>query len=104
MSDKHTPGPWAIKAWSTTYDGGFTGSGHQVVSLTSDGEIAIFSTTEDAEGEDAEAEREAADLRLIAAAPELLAALRDLERVAGIASGFDDPERVAARAAIAKAA
>ena len=44
-----------------------------------------------------------ANQRLIAAAPDMLAALRDLERVAGIASSFDDPARVAARAAIAKA-
>lgn len=44
-----------------------------------------------------------ANARLIAAAPALLAALKDLERTAGQASMFDDPVRVAARAAIARA-
>jgi hypothetical protein len=40
---------------------------------------------------------------LFAAAPELLEALIDLERTAGLAAGKDDPVRVKARAAIAKA-
>ena len=44
-----------------------------------------------------------ADVRLIAAAPELLTALETLERLAGLPSMQDDPARVKARAAIAKA-
>ena len=40
---------------------------------------------------------------LIAAAPDLLEALEDLERTAGLPAMVDDPARVAARAAIAKA-
>ena len=40
---------------------------------------------------------------LIAAAPELLEALEDLERTAGLPAMVNDPSRVAARAAIAKA-
>ena len=43
------------------------------------------------------------DARLIAAAPELLEALENLERTAGLPAMSDDPVRVAARAAIAKA-
>jgi hypothetical protein len=44
-----------------------------------------------------------ADLRLIAAAPDLLKALIALERIAKIPAMKDDPVRVKARAAIAKA-
>jgi len=41
--------------------------------------------------------------RLIAAAPDLLKALENLEHTAGLPVMSDDPARVAARAAIAKA-
>ena len=40
---------------------------------------------------------------LMAAAPELLEALENLERTSGLPAIVDDPSRVAARAAIAKA-
>ena len=44
-----------------------------------------------------------ANARLIAAAPDLLEALENLERTAGLPAMENDPSRVAARAAIAKA-
>ena len=92
---KHTPGPWAIKKspkaeavtdgkdwpWLVSYnDGGY------------EGYLAIVQT-----------ENAKANARLISAAPELLEALENLERTAGLPAMQDDPARAAARAAIAKA-
>ena len=87
---KHTPGPWI---WGKDYDGLY-GAGP-------DNDVLTFARYEGmwlAYGSHREA-----DARLIAAAPELLAALIALERTAGIPAMNDDPVRVKARAAIAKA-
>jgi hypothetical protein len=94
---KHTPGPWEIgnaphsdcriyapsevHAIAKTYGPDLNGIG--VCALTGP--------------------MNRADARLIAAAPELLKALIALERTAGIPAMNDDPVRVKARAAIAKA-
>ena len=86
----HTKGPWiAVGHW---------------VEHPDDSTPDICNCDPDSMGQEGRSDKEiCANARLIAAAPDMLAALRDLERVAGIASSFDDPARVAARAAIAKA-
>ena len=82
----HTPGPWfSLGAGGTDYTVIASNKGEEVVGVS----------------EWIRAEDE--DLRLMATAPELLEALENLERTAGLPAMSDDPARVAARAAIAKA-
>ena len=88
---KHTPGPWLLEDRIIKY----------IISKPGDGYITrdvcrLDSSTMAAFAQEANA-------LLIAAAPELLAALIALERTAGIPAMNDDPVRVKARAAIAKA-
>lgn len=82
---KHTPGPWRIEEGV-----------HYACIRTNSGVIADMRFV-------GGAVRNMADARLIAAAPDLLEALTSLERISGIAAPHDDPARVTARAAIAKA-
>ncbi len=87
---KHTPGPWKVKSDYNVFSGGgrlVANSGGHSGSVCPE-EIH---------------EENKANAILIAAAPDLLEALENLERVAGIAMTEDDPDRVAARIAIAKA-
>lgn len=91
MTTKHTRGPWHTNkpiesngyVWVDPIDGVC-------------GEIATaWPTTTDGEAE--------ANARLIAAAPELLEALIELNSVSARGFLYDDPARIKARAAIAKA-
>ncbi len=92
MTMKHTPRPWSIH-WGTAQGG----SGHHIVDDTDHGELSRIATVlfhDDAEGETK------ANARLIAAAPDLLAALEEIAK--------NDPFNqssagIIARAAIAKA-
>lgn len=93
---KHTPGPWFI--------GDDNNAGCEVIA----GPVAIpldrMGRSPDAGGEYVISREEMiANSRLIAAAPDLLAALERLERLSGSAMATDDPAREWARAAIAKA-
>lgn len=89
---KHTPGPWHV---SEEWDGTSIKAGQFHVTHT------IQWCGWHPEEEDKAVTQ--ANARLIAAAPELLEALVDLERTAGLPAMMDDPVRVKARAAIAKA-
>lgn len=95
---KHTPGPWRIDR-AIAYDDG--DNGMSAVSISGDGWgefakcLVKFDDEDPPEGQ--------ANARLIAAAPDLLSALERLEMVSGLALMSDDPARMAARAAIAKA-
>jgi hypothetical protein len=80
----HTPGPWGY-----TYDGSSTWSIGPEAD-PQDGSVASIFDRKD--------ERARANARLIAAAPDLLAALKYLLELGG-----DDDRRIAAEAAIAKA-
>lgn len=86
----HTPGPWNVLPW-------FAPGGAEITTVQ-----ALNRTVADCPGEDETAK---ANARLIAAAPDLLAALERLE--AGvrlwISHGVSDEDMAAARAAIAKA-
>lgn len=92
---KHTPGPWKVSR--ADRDGAEV---RAIASVAWCGAAASFGLTETQTIDGDEAYVNAC---LIAAAPDLLAALEDLERTAGLAASHDDPVRVAARAAIAKA-
>lgn len=90
---KHTPGPWSVGdrpagEWWHIY------AGNQSI-------CTAHATSKKHAPVCAEMFR--ANAILIAAAPELLKALINLERTAGLPAMHDDPVRVAARAAIAKA-
>lgn len=97
---KHTTGPWEAT---------FT----DILGCSVDGYCRIRPTNREMFGHHTSLEiatlhlidevEQQANARLIAAAPDLLEALINLERVSGMASMRDDPGRVAARAAIAKA-
>lgn len=87
----HTPGPWAVNA-----DYGFVMQ-QRTRRIVAEVERMGF------KGNKAHKKRTLPDLCLIAAAPELLEALIHLEMLAGQPSMSDDPVRVSARAAIAKA-
>lgn len=94
MEHKHTPGPWEITSHRPPYseENDFPGVGISIP----DAELAsgIHEDAIEVWGENSEA-----NARLIAAAPELLEALRGVLRVADRATVEFD----AARAAIAKA-
>lgn len=94
MSAGHTPGPWRLEqtACLSVVADGHLGALAELRSRLDYGGMhpAVAATRE-------------ANARLIAAAPELLEALRHLEMVSGQPSMRDDPVRVAARAAITNA-
>lgn len=87
---KHTPGPWQVVRCNPS---------------PTSGEIMIRGSKPGflAEVRNCGSGDVGANAHLIAAAPDLLEALINLERVSGVASVRDDPARVAARAAIIKA-
>jgi len=89
---KHTPGPWriCIKPKSNHWHAGLTVGTDERTQLRICDPCVLNPNSR-------------ANARLIAAAPELLEALIDIERTAGIAASESDPVRVRARAAIAKA-
>ena len=89
---KHTPGPWRVKHKAKL---GWAGV------LTQEGDIIADIVVDGQDFRDPEQALD--DARLIAAAPDLLAALERLERLSGSAMMTDDPAREWARAAIAKA-
>ena len=94
MGYKHTPGPWSVKKHFSEW---LIGDGNYLIATTA-GSPAHLGR--------ASAERDAANARLIAAAPDLLKALEDCVAVmdrelAGLK--VIQPEFSAARAAIAKA-
>jgi len=86
MTNKHTPGPWEVSKHATPeyapQYGVYTGNGNDFAIVNGDNATA--------------------DAALIAAAPELLAALQDMLNNFG-ANDTDTPFIVNARAAIAKA-
>ena len=84
----HTPGPW--RTFDTAY-----GAVH-IVKRASDSHMTDVVVINRERNENA-----AADARLIAAAPDLLAALREM--MSAMDDGSDEPTLVDARAAIAKA-
>jgi len=92
---KHTAGPWIA-------EGTYVGDGKPCGEFQS---LVIA----DCESRHRQAKEQLANARLIAAAPELLEALRDLLGAAslsaarGVAFSIDSPGIVAARAAIARA-
>ena len=94
----HTPAPWRIE-WNTAQGG----EGHYITDINDMGEISRIAAVlfhDDTDGETR------ANARLIAAAPELLAALKDVLRIAQAASvgvPGNSPRLDRARAAIAKA-
>lgn len=84
---KHTPGPWVIQKADDAY------------CIASVGNLVIMPTAGKVKHDNSET-----DARLIAASPDLLEALeRLLEVVEQHDTPLSDPERIAARAAIAKA-
>lgn len=84
---EHTPGPWFLVSDNLAEDCAVieTRSGEEVLGVSE------------------WIRADVPDLRLMSAAPDLLKALVSLELTAGIPAMEDDPARVAARAAIAKA-
>lgn len=71
---KHTPGPWVVEGWDVREpDGCVINEGLQVVAIKNGAECSIYAATECGDGDEMEA-----NLHLIAAAPELLAALEFL--------------------------
>jgi hypothetical protein len=80
MSTQHTPGPWASNS-ADSFELGVYGSGYRIAKMTG-GEI----------------NRDVANARLIAAAPELLEALQAI-----IDTGLSTSKITAAKKAIAKA-
>ena len=91
MNNKHTPGPWAIRR----------ARGHVYIRAEHDAEVARMGG-ENVLADDSSA---AANARLIAAAPELLEALRDLVSAEGLPAGYANRKLLteAAQAAIVKA-
>lgn len=88
---KHTPGPWRVAGKRTGYIHG------------PDVQVCIVGNYRDTELLPFNKERWDADARLIAAAPDLLAALKDTLRLLTQAAGEDFNGVENARAAIAKA-
>jgi hypothetical protein len=88
--NKHTPGPWN------------TNSPDETLVLGPDRQV-VATTLQDEEDYQQNYDRRAADAILISAAPELLEALKGLERLASRWAGDHNKAIRAARAAIAKA-
>lgn len=93
MKAEHTPGKWKV-------EGSDNPDGSNLIVLDEDGRV-IADMCDSCGVEDCE-EAEA-NARLIAAAPDLLEALRDLHDACAHWEDQDDPVLVRARAAIAKA-
>lgn len=87
MSTKHSPGQWESDDYGAPEQ--LYGIRAQFVILSQDGPVAYVYTE--------------ADARLIAAAPDLLEALREMVSVVEMAIPFDGPQQRKARAVIAKA-
>lgn len=96
MKPKHTPGPWSI------YHSKF-GPEVRTDDVNADQRIAVchYATTLRADCEDMESGEHEANARLIAAAPDLLASLKEL--IPLWSSGIDEPWVKRAKEAIAKA-
>ena len=93
----HTPGPWVHYSASKHYPPGSSLNYGSIIWATGVGEVAQTPGLSDVEKDNANA-------RLIAAAPELLEALKALMEYAGIIEErADDVATNKARAAIAKA-
>jgi len=94
---KHTPGPWGVGSMKTNRD--------PIAITNDDGRVCLVDG--DTDGFDRSAEQEA-NARLIAAAPELLAALQWVERLRAIGAlkneDGETPDFEPVHAAIAKAA
>ena len=95
MNTQHTPGPWEVGAAPTSV----------YAPVTPDSYVYIASASSRGSNDE---ETDQANARLIAAAPELLAALRALVKQHDRPHGFDDSgwyieQLEAARAAIAQA-
>lgn len=89
MTTKHTPGPWSLSGANTVHGADC---------------IVAFVGTADEEVRRLSGERQSADARLIAAAPDLLAALNAaLAYLVMAGTDHAEPTRDAIRAAIAKA-
>lgn len=74
---KHTPGPWVVEEWDVREpDGCVINGGLQVVAIKNGSKRSIYAATEDGDGDEMEA-----NLNLIAAAPQLLLALEDAEKI-----------------------
>lgn len=96
---KHTPGPWRFANGDKFDDDFLEPPEYQYLVLAAiETPDAIASFWDSEWGDEAKA-----NACLIAAAPDLLAALKDLERVSGLPLMYNDLARIAARAAIAKA-
>ena len=100
MSAKHTPGPWIAEACSSHKE--MSQSTPATVAWVGDYRVRVGIETGVKGGNyrDGLHGDEMADAHLIAAAPEMYEALRDL---IAVKPNSDAPEWVAARAAIAKA-
>lgn len=92
MSEKHTPGPWQFMPIRTVKDDGYA-QPHPIVTRGSQGGFQVLGLSPD---------RETADARLIAAAPDLLAACQAVVDVIGVNEFPHTGRQVLA--AIAKAA
>ena len=95
MSTKHTPAPWRIE-WGMSQGG----DGHHVCDASDMGPLSIIASVhfhDDADGETK------ANARLIAAAPDLLAALRGLLDYGSLGAYGRAAAVNAALAAVAKA-
>lgn len=98
MSASHTSGPWRLEEWTACdTDGALENSGYRVVDAEGN---AVHACTEEGSGEAQEA-----NVYLIAAAPDLLAALRAVvhDDADGGEEGLSIPVFQQAIAAISKA-
>lgn len=98
MNAQHTPGPWHY-----SHREGADGMYRTEVFSEQHGGIATCDWTPKHYGNGVTATYREANARLIAAAPDLLDALIELNSVSARGFLYDDPARVKARAAIAKA-
>ena len=92
---KHTPGPWTMHP---RFD-----DGAEVRAIAPVAWCGVATTVGSSGSQSIDAAEARANARLIAAAPDLLDALDRLERLSWSAMAPDDPVRVTARDAIAKA-
>ena len=96
MTTKHTPGPWYVG--SGTYEGRNI---YSVASVTDDDGFTYQPIVASAEDDGIDCWD--ANARLIAAAPDLLEALKDMVDLVELMCPFDGPQQRKARAAIARA-